>query len=101
MLQFCVCAFIGVVHLAGGDYRGLQNTTKTFLQFRTDYKWKEVSKMNQARRRAASTVFERRIASVYDCYYNTLNTVESYHALTNKWSPMPNIVRAKESHNLV
>ena len=102
---FCACAFIDKIFLFGGDTKG--DITNSCLQFDTsDYSWKEVSKMKEARSYAACAVFEEIVEKyVVSGGYNSngeiLKSVESYDVLPNKRSTMPNMNSSKYEHSLV
>ena len=100
--NFCVCAFMDKIFLIGDNKARVR--TNSCLQFDTsNYSWKEVSKMKEARSHAACAVFEERIvvSGGLITEYDELNSVESYDVLPNKWSSMPNMNSGKRSHSLV
>ena len=98
--NFCVCAFMDKILVIGGDKDEVP--INSCLQFDTsNYSWKEVAKMNEARSSAACEVFEERIVVSGGLSTNPLNTVESYDVLPNKWSTMPKMNSGKYIHSLV
>ena len=110
---FCICAFIDKIFVVGGSMN--KNKTRfsnliqmmeinSSLQFDTsDYSWKEVAKMNEARSKAACAVYEEKIVVSGGLSNNrgVLNSVESYDVLPNKWSTMPKMNSGKCNHSLV
>ena len=83
---YCVCAFMNKTYVFGGRVEDFLNST---LEFDPNYtgnnKWKEVARINQARRGAACTVFEGKIvvSGGYDKNPRDLNTIESYDVIGN------------------
>ena len=59
--------------------------------------------MNEARGNAACVVFQGNIVVLggIDNDDNSMNTVESYDVLANKWTPMPNTINNYTFHSLV
>ena len=99
---FSFCTFMDKVFIFGGNTGGYR--TNSCLQFDTScYTLKEIAKMNEVRSQAACVVFTERmvVSGGIDYNYNTLNTVESYDVLPNKWSPMPSMNYGKFNHSLV
>ena len=99
---YSACAFMDKIFVIGGFING--NVTNYCLQFDTsNYSWKEVARMNEARSGAACAVFEERVvvAGGWGSHYSILNSVESYDVHSNRWSQLPNMNTAKSSHSLV
>ena len=98
---YCVCTFMDTIFVFGGLRDDITNSC---LQFDTkDHNWKEVARMNEARRWAACAVFEGRIvvSGGRDNNRNELNKVESYDVIADEWSPMPNMINRHSFHELV
>ena len=101
-IDYCVCAFMDKIFFIGGNKDGVQ--INFCLQFDTyDYSWKEVSGINKERSCAACAVYEERIvvSGGLENDFRTLNTVESYDVIPDKWSSMPNMNSGKSNHSLV
>ena len=105
---FSVCAFMDKIYVIGGSFfdknRLITSVTDACLVFdATYYKWKEIVGMSQARRDAASAVFEEKIvvSGGWDNNRNKLNTVQSYDVIGEEWSPMPSMIGSKSLHSLV
>ena len=99
---YCASGFMNKIYVFGGKKVGV--TTSSCLQFDTsDYSFKEVAKMNEARSIAACVVYDERIVVCGGMYnnFNDLNSVESYDVLRDKWSKMPNMNSGKYHHSLV
>ena len=99
---YCVCTFMDKVFIFGGSINKYQ--TNSCLQFdSSDYTFKEVTKMNEARSKAACAVFAERIvvSGGFGTYHDRSKTVELYDVLPNKWSTMPNMNSGKYEHSLV
>ena len=99
--SFCACAFMDNIFIIGGIKTW---NSKSNLQFNTKQNdWKEVAEMKEARSSAACTVYEGNVivAGGWDNEINKMRSVESYDALSDKWSSMPNMVKGKWGHSLV
>ena len=99
---FSACAFMDKIFVTGGYSNGV--TTSSCLQFYTsNYSWKEVATLKEARSSAACAVFDERIVVCGGSNKNllSLNTVESYDVLPDRWSNMPNMNSGKSCHSLV
>ena len=104
--SFCVCSFTDKMYIFGGFNKGslLASSLVFDPNCASIYKWKEVSRMNEARRFAACAVFEGKIIVSGGCNIylrNELNTVESYDVIGNEWSPMANMINNIHHHSLV
>ena len=100
--DFCTCAFMDKVYVFGGDIES--GILDSCLKFDTEsYKFDEAAKMNEARSWGACVVYEERIvvSGGYDNTWKDTNTVESYNAIANTWTRMPNMIEAKSRHSLV
>ena len=99
---FCVCAFMDKLFIIGGSNRAILNSC---LQFDTkDNAWKHVAGMSQARVRTACVVFKENIivAGGVDTRWRAMRSVESYDAIADEWSPMPDMINVKvNDHSLV
>ena len=94
---FCACGFVDKVFIIGGR-------SDSVLQFDAkDYGWKEVARMEESRTFAACAVFEDTlvVSGGLDNNPVILNTVESYDVVTDSWTPMPDMIERRRSHNLV
>ena len=105
--HFCVCAFMNKIFIIGAkysDYNFYSTDTSSCLQFDTkDCKWTEAASMIEARTCAACAVFQGNIvvSGGRGNYGDKLNSVESYDAVAEKWSPMPSMINSNSSHKLV
>ena len=104
--HYCVCAFMDKIFVIGGFYDEgvVHNVTNSCLQFDTKHDTLiEVSGMNEVRFDTACAVFEGNIvvAGGLNIGYNKLRRVESYDVIANEWSPMPNMIKCRTSHQLV
>ena len=104
-ILYTACAYMDSIFVIGGTLK-LDSwiTLNSCLQFNTtSKKWKEVSRMTEARERLVSAVFEGRIivSGGEDGRFRTLNTVEAYDVISDKWSSMPNLVKRTHHHKLV
>ena len=59
--------------------------------------------MGEVRYHAACAVFEETIvvSGGFNEWFDESNTVESYDAMADQWSPMPNMVNANHKHSMV
>ena len=101
-ISFSLCAFIDKIFVIGGFIDGIR--ISSCLQFNTSNNvWKIVSKMNEARLSSVCAIFEERIVACggFSNNVNSLDSVESYDVLPNKWSTMANMNSGKQEHSLV
>ena len=103
-IDYCICAFMDKIFVIAGIISTSFKIDNPCLQFDTKgCDWKEVAKLNESRFRSACGVFEGRIVvsgGTVNCLDN-LRTVESYDVITDKWSPMPDMINGKIRPDLV
>ena len=106
-VYFCSCAFMNRAYVFGGRYGEVYDATVTSSCFRFDAKyrkWKRIAEMIQPRESAACAVFQGNIVvsgGTNHTMYDWLNTVESYDAVLDRWSSMPNMILAHSHHSMV
>ena len=103
--HFSICSLMDNVYIIGGLIGHVGDgghELATCLEFSTkSLKWKQISRMNNARRLSACSVFEGKIV-VSGGYYNaSLNTVEAYDHAGDTWENMPNMIDEREGHKSV
>ena len=99
---FDVCRFMDKFLIFGGCDNYLNPFYSCKIFDTTDNKWYEVAKINKARIKSASTVYEGRIVVSGGCIennrFNVTNTVEAYDPFADTWSSMPNMIEGRFSH---
>ena len=104
---FCACALRDNVFVFGGYYRAPPHPsthTGSCLRFGAKrHKWKEVASMSRQRSAAACAAFNGGIvvAGGDNGSMKSMRKVESYDAVADKWSPMPQMVTGKRGPGLV
>ena len=100
--SFSVCRFMSDVYVMGGIVN--KNAIDFCYKLNTENSvFKQVARMNEARLRTASAVFDENIVvsgglSQND---NRLNTVELYDVFADTWTPMPRMTHERFNHSLV
>ena len=90
---YSACSFMDDVYIIGGLKSDWQNTATCFKFNTKSFNWKEISRMNMARRVSASSVFEERIFVSGGRNFNgEFNTVEAYDHVGDTWEKMPNMI---------
>ena len=99
--MFSGCSLMDNVYIIGGLIRNNWDTATCFEFNTKSLKWKEISKMNDARRHSACSVFEGRVVVSGGNNYHRLNTVEAYDHIGDTWENMPNMIIERSSHKSV
>ena len=98
--KYCVCSFMGNAYVLGGYIQ--RETINSCLMFNpADCSWKEVAKMNESRSYFSCAVFEGKIVVSGGRNNGSLNTVEAYDYVADKWTNMPNMVEERYHHKSV
>ena len=101
-IDFCVCAFINKIYIFAG-FEIKSGYLNSCFQFDTKkLNWKEMAKMNKARRFAACVVFDENIivCGITDLL-DDHKTVESYDVFSNTWKYMPSLIEIDRDHSMV
>ena len=104
-LDFRVCTFMSQIFIVGGNDENYVDL-HSCMKFDTKGKkiWKEIAKMNEARRVPSCSVFEGRIVVGGGNNNNNLNgtnTVEVYDHVADTWSYIPNMIQKRFGHSSV
>ena len=104
--DFCVCAYLDKIYVLGG-YDKEFSPAKTCRLDTADSSWEEVAGVQGERGSAACAVFREKVVVcggylehnyAHEIY---LDTVESYDAFADEWSPMPKMIYKIACHSLV
>ena len=103
--HFSTCSLMDNLYIIGGLIGNYTNghALENCFEFNTkNLKWKELSKMNNARRDKDCSVFEGRIVvSGGRNNFGILNTVEAYDHVGDTWENMPNMINERCGHKSV
>ena len=102
--KFSTCGFMDKMFMIGGCDRQNKKATDLCLEFSTTTrKTKEWKNVIEARRNAASAVFEGRVvvAGGVGNAGLVLNSVEAFDHVANQWSHLPSMINRRRNHKLV
>ena len=100
-LYYCLCSFMNKLYIIGGQdfrYKSIRSCNTYDISSAT---WNKVTYLNEARNRAACTVFEGKIVITGGQDYHRLKSVESYDHYENKWTFLPDMIETRHSHAAV